>query len=83
MFFFNKILIISWKELLEIRRSILKLLIVMLFPLVTIYFVVINQGTTGVLSPEFNILLTQSFGGLFSLILLKDSITREKNQKIS
>ena len=81
MKFLTNVSLIAWKEFIEIKRSIIKLGLVMLFPLVTIYFVGMNQGTSGVFSPEFNILLTQSFGGLFSLILLKDSIMREKNQK--
>lgn len=81
MKFLTNVSLIAWKEFIEIKRSIIKLSLVMLFPLVTIYFVGMNQGTSGVFSPEFNILSTQSFGGLFSLILLKDSIMREKNQK--
>lgn len=71
---------VAKKEFKEIRNSLLKLLFVFLLPLASIGLIGLQEGIGGVLSPKLNVLAILIFAGLFSAILLKDSLTREKNQ---
>ncbi|EPH95483.1 hypothetical protein D920_02426 [Enterococcus faecalis 13-SD-W-01] len=75
------IYVVAKKEFREIKNSLMKLLIVFLLPLMSIGLIGFQGGSGGVLSSELNILSVLIFAGIFSAILLKDSLTREKNQR--
>lgn len=68
------------KEWYELKHTSIKFLIVMILPFVSSIFVAIENGTSGVLNPELNILCSFLFSGFFATILIKDSITREKKE---
>lgn len=77
---FSYVVSVAKKEFKEIKNSLLKLLFVFSLPLASIGLIGLQEGNGGALSPELNVLATLIFAGVFSAILLKDSITREKQQ---
>lgn len=68
------------KELIELRHTSFKFLLIMILPFVSSGLVALQDGSGGLMSPTLNILCSFLFSSFFSTILIRDSIVREKEE---
>lgn len=75
------IFVIAQKEFFEMKSTLKKLVFLVFYPFIVTFFIGTNSGKTGIIfDPEFNILFTQMFVFIFLMMLVHDSIYREKKQ---
>lgn len=68
------------KEVIELRHTSARFLLIMLLPLIPSGVSAFQNGSGGMMSPTLNILASFLFGSFFSTILIRDSIVREKEE---